>query len=540
MNAKQTNSTRPIIVGTGDLSGRQTLAPMLLLWRKKLGYLSMFAATPWAMAASVQDDQPGKQPFPNTGLPRRTAKPVNKGSNGQVKPSFLRTQSGYRLPHQKQGFNLATAFTGTDDCPGKAIPGGAYTPAAPYIDSGDTTGANNTVNQLTPYYTYAAAGPDHIYSFTLTGRGQGAKIEVTTSSATYRPLIYVSEQLNPPNPGCPAGTGFTTYNVSQMWDSRWSDNSTALLDLRWVPLNTPLYLLIDSQLADANGSGPYSVKFHNASVAPATIPSQTKFDFDGDGRADPSVYRAVEGKWYLRQSQGGFKTVSWGLATDKLAAGDFDADGKTDTAVWRPADGTWYIVNSSDNTIRAQQWGLPGDMPVQADYDGDLKYDLAVFRPGNGNWYVMTSSGGLWISQFGAADGIPMQADYDGDGFTDRATYKNGVWNIARKDGSTRIVNWGLAGDIPVPFSFGYSAVLVVFRPAEGNWYFADQGYTWSVQFGQQGDIPVPADYDGDGYADLAFYRNGAWHVSRSSGGGILVTNWGLGGDVAVPALNNP
>ncbi len=543
MNAKTADSKHSNILEYRDLVfGRETLASLLQIWRKKLGYFSMFAATPWTLALSVQDEQPGKQPFPTNGRPGGKAKPIARASNAQVKPSFLRTQSGYRLPHQKRGFDLATAFAGTDDCPGKPIPGGVYTPAAPYIDSGDTTGANNTVTRILGYYYYYnSAGPDHIYSFTLTGRGPGAKIEVTTSSGTYRPMIYVTEGLDRSFPGCPAGTGFTTFTVSQVWDSRWGTGSTASLNLRWVPLNTPLYLLIDSQLADGNGSGQYTVRLHNASIAPATIPSQTKFDFDGDGKADPSVYRAAEGKWYLRQSEGGFKTVSWGLATDKLVPGDFDADGKTDTAVWRPAEGNWYIVNSSDNTFRVQQWGLPGDMPAQADFDGDLRYDLAVFRPGEGNWYVMTSSGGLWISQFGTSDGIPVQVDYDGDGFTDRATYKNGLWNIARKDGPTRIVNWGLIGDIPVPADYSGDGIVepAVFRPTEGNWYIAYWYGTQVIQWGQQGDIPVPADYDGNGSPNLAFYRNGAWHVFIT-GGGITITNWGLPGDVAVPAVNNP
>ncbi len=544
MRTRNTNVKSPNIFGIrGSHSSRLTLNAMLNNWRKNLGYFSMFAASPAILASNIQEEPLNQTTKPESAIagPRAEAgKILNKFKS---RPEFLKRQSRYRLPHQKGGVDLIAAFAGTDDCPGNPIPGGVYTPAAPYIDTGDTTGANNTVNRLINsyfyyYYTYDAAGPDHIYSFTLTGTGPGARIEVTTASTTYRPMVYVSQHLNPPNPGCPAGTGFTmTNSAHQIWDTRWNNNSTTatiyLASRFGIPLNTPLYLLIDSQLADANGSGPYTVRLFNASVSPATIPRQTKFDFDGDGRADPSVYRAAEGQWYLRQSQGGFKTVSWGLASDKLVPADFDADGKTDTAVWRPTEGNWYIVNSSDGTVRVQQWGLPGDMPVQADFDGDLRYDLAVFRPGDGNWYVMTSSGGLWISQFG--DGLPVPADYDGDAFTDRATYKDGIWNIARKDGSTRIVNWGLVGDIPVPADYNGDGIVepAVFRPTEGNWYIA---YYWGTnvrQFGQQGDIPVPADYDGDGGANLAFYRNGAWHIES---GVHTITNWGLADDRPVPA----
>jgi len=29
-------------------------------------------------------------------------------------------------------------------------------------------------------------------------------------------------------------------------------------------------------------------------------------------------------------------------------------------------------------------------------------------------------------------------------------------------------------------------------------------------------DVPVPADYDGDGRADFAVFRNGAWYIQKS------------------------
>ncbi|MEJ7862863.1 MAG: hypothetical protein WKF90_14625, partial [Pyrinomonadaceae bacterium] len=37
--------------------------------------------------------------------------------------------------------------------------------------------------------------------------------------------------------------------------------------------------------------------------------------------------------------------------------------------------------------------------------------------------------------------------------------------------------------------------------------------------FGFGTDLPVPADYDGDGKADIAVFRDGTWYLQRSQAG---------------------
>jgi len=51
------------------------------------------------------------------------------------------------------------------------------------------------------------------------------------------------------------------------------------------------------------------------------------------------------------------------------------------------------------------------------------------------------------------------------------------------------------------------------------------------VNWGLASDTLVPADYDGDGSADFAVYRDGIWYI-RQTTGGFNYVNFGLSSDV--------
>lgn len=177
-------------------------------------------------------------------------------------------------------------------------------------------------------------------------------------------------------------------------------------------------------------------------------------DWDGDGKADPAVYRNGSGGnsqfFYRPSSQPGtdFTPVEWGIAGDEPARGDFDGDGRLDAAVFRPSNATWYILQSSNSQVRYDNWGIAGDRLVVADYDGDGKSDLAVFR--SGIWYIRQSSDGTpKYIYYGISTDTLVPADYDGDGRADVAVYRDGMWFIDQSTGGTVGLQFGLPTDKP-------------------------------------------------------------------------------------------
>jgi hypothetical protein len=59
------------------------------------------------------------------------------------------------------------------------------------------------------------------------------------------------------------------------------------------------------------------------------------------------------------------------------------------------------------------------------------------------------------------------------------------------------------------------------------------------MPFGAAGDIPVPGDYDGDNLYDRAVYREGIWHMLRSSQG-YTGFQFGAPTDTAMPKAYIP
>ena len=271
--------------------------------------------------------------------------------------------------------------------------------------------------------------------------------------------------------------------------------------------------------------------------------SKTKFDYDGDGKADLSVFRPASGIWYLNQTSAGVASAAFGVSSDKIVPGDYDGDGKTDLAVYR--SGIWYLQRSTAG-FAGVAFGDSNDIPVPADYDGDGKTDLAVFRPANGTWYIQASRAGFSGVSFGQRGDIPLPADFDGDGKADINVFRpsNGGWyRLNSVNNQFYGTSFGQNGDKPLAADFDGDgkADLTVFRPANGAWYriTSSNNLFTATLFGAAGDVPTPADYDGDGKTDISVFRpeTGVWYRYNSGSGAFAAYYFGASADVPTPAF---
>ncbi len=273
----------------------------------------------------------------------------------------------------------------------------------------------------------------------------------------------------------------------------------------------------------------------------ANVAVRTMFDYDGDGRADVSVFRPTENRWYVfRSSDGAVSQQVFAVAGDKPVPADFDGDGKTDIAIFRQ-NGDWWSLSSSNNAQITANLGNSNDIKLPSDFDGDGRSDYIIFRPSNNFWYRLSSSTGTSSNvTFGLSGDKPVTGDFDGDGKSDVAIYRPSTgdwWYQSSINGAQLATRWGIASDIPTPADFDGDGKtdFAVYRASTGVWYIynSSNGSATIMNFGLAEDKPVAADYDGDGKADIAVFRpsTGIWYLMRSTAG-FTALQFGVSTDI--------
>ncbi len=286
---------------------------------------------------------------------------------------------------------------------------------------------------------------------------------------------------------------------------------------------------------------------------PTPVAPRTSGDFDGDGRADITVYRRSDRTWYTVGSKTGAPLPAVAFPhgftgdSDTVAPGHFNADARADQALFvrhtvdLPFDGAMAWRSS---TTGAMNWGPTAERdasPVPGDYNGDGRDELAHWDWFTGTWHVP----GFPDRQWGAIGDVPVPGDYDKDKRTDLAVWRRstGTWHVIRSsDGAVVARQWGVSTDRAVPGDYDKDGKtdFAIWRPSTGVWHIINSSTntSWWAGWGQPGDIPVPLDYNGDRKTDFAVWRysNGTWYVWPNGSSSSWSRHWGQSGDSLVGA----
>jgi len=144
----------------------------------------------------------------------------------------------------------------------------------------------------------------------------------------------------------------------------------------------------------ATSSGIYQVSFTNPVVEKlgftykaGDIPAPA--DYDGVGRDEFAIYRPSTGQFFILNTPNVNNTATWTLRTVSLnlpggpnvndvpVSEDYDGNGKADPAVYRPSTSTFFIIHSSTGIQSNIQFGQPGGAVAAA---GPLLYRLTALK----------------------------------------------------------------------------------------------------------------------------------------------------------------
>ena len=244
-------------------------------------------------------------------------------------------------------------------------------------------------------------------------------------------------------------------------------------------------------------------------------------DYDGDGKADFSVYNSGDGSVWLGLSTG--TSLTWDSAgsvggfgdlldgSHFFLDGDFNGDGLQDLLFYYNGDGSLWLGQSTGTALT---WSQTGNLStygnvidydhklVSGDFNGDHKTDLAFYGAGDGNlWFGLSSGTAFAWSIASSATGLGnlvdwnhriYTADVNGDGKLDVTTYDaaTGAWNLGVSNGTS--LSWTSGGSTSTygdlvdlghlmwlgDFDGSGKAAPLFYSGSDGNFWMADSSGT--------------------------------------------------------------